>query len=263
MSLEQRLFSTQAQRALLEQWRKADKYRLSTQEFCQALVDNGTPTQKKIGQAGLAAPSQGQRFVDTLQGWFPNSLLLTLRAADKAGQLGVGIDSALAQLEGGENVMMDIARLLAFPFALCLGAGVYGVFISGNILETLDFADGVGMQTRQFVIDHGLWVALALVGWFVGMSFALPHWRGALRSKLDNWPIFSLYRASVATSTLSTLANLTRCGVKLQDALEQTQEGNSAFAGYHLKRCNAAASSAAILATSSIRGSYCRKSWAS
>ncbi|WP_236578145.1 hypothetical protein [Vibrio parahaemolyticus] len=70
-TLEQWTFSSDEQVAFLDQWLKADRYKLTTKEFCQSLVENGTDALKQIGQAGLDAPGQGQRFVDVLEGWFP------------------------------------------------------------------------------------------------------------------------------------------------------------------------------------------------
>ncbi|WP_248378936.1 hypothetical protein [Vibrio parahaemolyticus] len=70
-TIEQWTFSGEEQVAFLDQWLKADRYKLTTKEFCQSLVENGTDALKQIGQAGLDAPGQGQRFVDVLEGWFP------------------------------------------------------------------------------------------------------------------------------------------------------------------------------------------------
>ncbi|MBD6979705.1 hypothetical protein [Vibrio parahaemolyticus] len=41
-TLEQWTFSSDEQVAFLDQWLKADRYKLTTKEFCQSLVENGT-----------------------------------------------------------------------------------------------------------------------------------------------------------------------------------------------------------------------------
>ncbi|MDN4708583.1 hypothetical protein QYZ41_26185 [Vibrio parahaemolyticus] len=98
-TLEQWTFSSDEQVAFLDQWLKADRYKLTTKEFCQSLVENGTDALKQIGQAGLDAPGQGQRFVDVLEGWFPGVVLSSIRAAESAGQRHIGLQTAIEQLK--------------------------------------------------------------------------------------------------------------------------------------------------------------------
>ncbi|ARR10099.1 hypothetical protein Vc3S01_p10069 (plasmid) [Vibrio campbellii] len=107
--------------AFLDQWLKADRYKLTTKEFCQSLVENGTDALKQIGQAGLDAPGQGQRFVDVLEGWFPSVVLSSIRAAESAGQRHIGLQTAIEQLKGGENIVAKLVKMLAFPYALTVG----------------------------------------------------------------------------------------------------------------------------------------------
>ncbi|NMT18869.1 hypothetical protein HKA99_31480, partial [Vibrio parahaemolyticus] len=84
---------------------------------------NGTDALKQIGQAGLDAPGQGQRFVDVLEGWFPGVVLSSIRAAESAGQRHIGLQTAIEQLKGGENIVAKLVKMLAFPYALTVGAG--------------------------------------------------------------------------------------------------------------------------------------------
>lgn len=234
-TLEQWLFSDKERLAFLQQWQKADKYNLTTKEFCQSLVDNGTPTFQAIGLAGKAAPKQGKRFVDVLEGWFPSVVLSSIRAAESAGQRGIGIQTAIEQLQGGENIVTKLVQMLAFPYGLTVGAGLYGVYIADKMLSAVEHADGIGLTVRNLVAGYGPFVAILSACLLVALAIALPNWAGPSRHITNRWPLFSLYRAAVAATLLKTLANLTQCGMKLSDALTQAEIRNSAFAKMHIQ----------------------------
>lgn len=234
-TLEQWLFTHKEQLAFLQQWQKADKYRLTSKEFCQSLIDNGTDSLKAIGQAGKEAPKQGKRFIDVLDGWLPMVTIASIRAAESAGQRSVGIQTAIDQLKGGENIVTKLVQMLAFPYLLCVAMGVYGVYIADKMLSAIDHAPGLGLSVRNAVATYGIPIALALALLLIVLAFALPNWHGQSRHLANSWPIFSLYRHAVAASLLKTLGNLTQCGMKLNDALIQAQMKNTPFVTMHIQ----------------------------
>jgi type II secretory pathway component PulF len=170
-----------------------------------------------------------------LEGWLPAAALSSLRAADKAGVRSVGIDTAILQLQGGENIVGKLARILAFPYLLSVVMGVYGVYISDKMLSAVEHQAGIGLSVRDAVATFGAPLALLLAAGMVALSIALPRWAHPSRRWSHNWPIFSLYRVSVAASVLHTLGNLTQCGMKLGDALIEAQHRNTPFACWHLR----------------------------
>ncbi|HBC3949096.1 TPA: hypothetical protein KD869_002841 [Vibrio parahaemolyticus] len=234
-SIEQWTFSTDEQAAFLDQWLKAERYKLTTKEFCQSLVENGTDALKQIGQAGLDAPGQGKRFVDVLEGWFPGVVLSSIRAAESAGQRHIGLQTAIEQLKGGENIVAKLVKMLAFPYALSVGAGFYGVYIADKMLSAIDNKPGIGLTVRNFFADHGIVMAVVFALFLLVLAMALPNWKGNSRALSNDWPLFSLYRVAVASTLLKTLANLTQCGMKLSDALVQAQIRNTPFAQMHIQ----------------------------
>ncbi|TOM94447.1 hypothetical protein [Vibrio parahaemolyticus] len=234
-TLEQWTFSSDEQVAFLDQWLKADRYKLTTKEFCQSLVENGTDALKKIGQAGLDAPGQGQRFVDVLEGWFPGVVLSSIRAAESAGQRHIGLQTAIEQLKGGENIVAKLVKMLAFPYVLTVGAGFYGVYIADKMLGAIDNQLGIGLTVRNFFADYGIAIAAVFALLLLVLAIALPNWKGNSRALSNDWPLFSLYREAVASTLLKTLANLTQCGMKLSDALVQAEIRNTPFAKAHIQ----------------------------
>ncbi len=234
-TIEQWTFSGDEQVAFLDQWLKADRYKLTTKEFCTSLVENGTDALKQIGQAGLDAPGQGKRFVDVLEGWFPTVVLSSIRAAESAGQRHIGLQTAIEQLKGGENIVAKLVKMLAFPYALSVGAGFYGIYIADKMLSAIDNKPGLGLTVRNFFADYGIVMAVVFASLLLVLAIALPNWKGSSRAMSNDWPLFSLYRVAVASTLLKTLANLTQCGMKLGDALKQTEIRNTPFAQSHIQ----------------------------
>ncbi|GAM65476.1 hypothetical protein JCM19232_4976 [Vibrio ishigakensis] len=148
-------FSHKEQLALLHSWVQADTYTLTNREFCESLIANGSPSQQRIGQAGLAAPGQGKRFIDVLEGWLPSIVINTIRAAETAGIRREGIEAAIEQLKGGENITLKLAQMLAFPYVLALAFGTFGVYIADKLLATVDYAPGLGLDVRNAVANYG------------------------------------------------------------------------------------------------------------
>ncbi|HHP0472739.1 TPA: hypothetical protein ACRZ6V_004636 [Vibrio harveyi] len=235
-TLDQWLFTNKEQIAFLQQWIKADKYKLSTHDFCRALIENGDSTLKAIGQAGLEAPGQGKSFSDVLEGWLPPVVLATIKASEKAGKRYYGIMTAVDQLQGGENIIAQIVRIMAFPYILTVGFGFYGVYIADKMLITIDYAPGLGLTVRNIMTTYGPWVSVLVLFLMVIMAIALPNWSGSTRETTDSLPLFSLYRTAVAATILKTLANLNSCGMKLDDALEEIEQHNTPFVKYHIKK---------------------------
>lgn len=235
-SVEQWLFSNKDRIALLEQWKKADKYGLTNQQFCQALINNGQGATKLIGKVGLAAPSQGKTFTDALNGWFPDLVIATIRVALDAGDLQVGLNAAIKQMQGGEQVIWRIVRKLAFPFALNVGVGILGVYVSGELLNASKTTVGIGSDIRTLVQNIGPALIIIFLALLLAIGLALPRWTGQGRKVMDKMPIFSLYRTATAASVLGTLGNLVGCGMKLGDALSAVETQSPPYTRYHLNK---------------------------
>ncbi|WP_248378934.1 hypothetical protein [Vibrio parahaemolyticus] len=77
-------------------------------------------------------------------------VLSSIRAAESAGQRHIGLQTAIEQLKGGENIVAKLVKMLAFPYALSVGAGFYGVYIADKMLSAIDNQPGIGLTVRNF-----------------------------------------------------------------------------------------------------------------
>lgn len=236
MSFEQWLFGKNDQIALLEQWRTCVEFGMTTKDFCQKLADNGSEATRKIGQAGLDAPGQGQLFTDVLQGWLSPVVVSTLVIAERNGQMKEGLDIALQELQGGQNVMLGLFNLLFWPLSTFVGLGFLGVYISGEIIATANLEGSMAEQWRHWVQGPGLFGFGLLLIMLSLSAFAMPWWTGPTRAGIDGVWLFSHYRIAAAANVLSTLANLSRAGMNLVQAIEEIRPYSSRYLNWHLRR---------------------------
>lgn len=236
MTFEQWLFGKNDQVALLEQWRTCVEFGMTTKDFCQKLKDNGSEATKKIGQAGLDAPGQGLGFTDVLDGWLSPVVVSTLVIAERNGQLKEGLDIALRELQGGQNVMLGLFGLLFWPLLTFVGLGCLGVYISGEIIATADLGSSMAEQWRHWVQGPGLVGFTLLLAILVLSAVAMPWWTGPLRTAIDGVWLFSHYRIAAAANVLSTLANLSRAGMNLVQAMEEISPYSSRYLNWHLSQ---------------------------
>ncbi|GIU42907.1 hypothetical protein TUM4438_10580 [Shewanella sairae] len=234
-TLAQWAFSTADQIALLEQWQSCDEYGLTTRQFCESLIENGTSATKQIGLLGLDAPARGEVFTDVLMGWLPELIVSAIAVATEAGDRQQGIQAAIRQLEGGQNVVMKIAGALAMPFVITLSVGGLGTYISSEVLKGLPLnPNGVGQQVLDVTIKWGPGTAISCVLFLVVLAIALPRVTGGLRALLDGLPIFSLYKTATAASLMESISNLLSCGMKLDDALASIEKHSPPFIKSHV-----------------------------
>lgn len=236
MKLEQLLFDKKDQIALLEQWQTCTEYGMTTKDFCNKLISSGNSSSQKIGQAGLDAPGNGQRFTDVLHGWLSPVVVSTLAIAEQNGQLKNGLDIAIKELSGGQGVMKDIFWMVFLPFLTVIALGILGVYISGEIITTAELEGTIATTVRQLVMGPGAMLVIAIVTWFVLCSLSMPIWTGQLRTLVDKtWP-FCDYRTAVAGNLLSTLANLSQAGMSLNVAMDEVMPHSTRYLQSHLKQ---------------------------
>ncbi|MGF1872018.1 hypothetical protein [Photobacterium indicum] len=238
-NLDQWLFTSTDQIAFLEQWLNYMDFGLSTRQFCDALIASGTEATKAIGQAGRDAPAEGGTFIGALTGWFPEIILTAIQVASDSGDIKVGIGAAIKQLQGGQQIIWQLTKVLAFPFCITIGVGGLGVYVAGKVLDASREPAGMGLIVRETVMTWGLPLAVLCVLLLIAISISLPRWSGKGRQACDGLPLFSLYKVASAATLLDTLSNLLACGMKLDGALAAIEENSTPFIKGHVAQMRA------------------------
>lgn len=236
MNLNQLMFSKTQQRTLLEQWLTCDEYGMSTLQFCEQLIRFGDGQSKLIGKAGLVSLESGS-MVSALNGWFPPLLVSSINVAEQAGDRQLGLKAALAQLEGGQNIVLRLAGIVAIPFSSLIGAGTLGVYVSGEILKSVSIngVSGIGNTVNHTVAVYGPITVIAGIIAMAVIAVSFNFWCGQSRTWTNNLPLYQQYRLSQAQTLLTSLGNLSRCGMKLDDALSAvSRSGASLYLQSHI-----------------------------
>ena len=234
--INQVLFSKEKQISLLEQWQSLDQYGLSVKEFCNALIENGDDTGKIIGKDGIDAIGRGAKFTKALEGWMPAQVVASISISENMGDRQQGLEAAINQLNGGQNIIKELAGLLAFPVLLLFVFGFLGLYVSDEILSGIDAVSGIGFDINSFVSSFGIPALLIFILVFVGVGCSLPMWAGGLRQRCNGLPVFSVYKFAVASELLTSLGNLISCGMSLDEALNLIEKEASLFVVWHIKK---------------------------
>ncbi|WP_305843095.1 hypothetical protein [Photobacterium leiognathi] len=234
-TLNQLLFFKDDQITLLEQWKNCDEYGLTTKQFCEALIINGTAAYKGDWTSRTRCPRSRQTLHRCTNGLDAPMIVCAIATAEKAGDRQAGLDAAINQLQGGQNIILKIVQALWFPFVLMIVAGALGLYVSDEILKNLTEREGMGQTINTIVSTYGLPSAITLIVLLIATALALPTLTGVLRNKLDDLPIFSIYKTATAASVLNTLGNLLACGLKLDDALQAIGTNSVPYVRAHIE----------------------------
>ncbi len=238
-AFEKWLFGKKDQIAFLEQWHTCAEFGLTTKNFCQKLVDSGSSSTKKIGQAGLDAPGQGLQFADVLEGWLPEVVVSTLILSEQNGQLKAGLEVSIKELQGGQGVMMNLLRFTLVPLLTFFALGALGVVVSGEIIASAQLERSIASTWREMVSGPGLILACTVLGLLVASAMAMPIWTGPVRHLFDKLPLFTHYRYAVAGNLLATLSNVLQAGMNLSQAIEAITPRSTRYLKQHLARMEA------------------------
>ncbi|ANU39404.1 type II secretion system F family protein [Vibrio scophthalmi] len=235
VAIETLLFTRANQKELLEQWLQCEEDGLTVSQFCDLLIKHGDDSTKKIGKEGLEAPGKGLAFSDVLAKWCSPVVASTIASAESAGNRKVGIEAALNELSGGQNVMGRLFKIVAFPMLIVLAVGYLGVYVSGEILGAIRAPRGFAIDLRDFLQGSGV-LTLAGIGFvLMMMGVSMPRWSGPSRQWVEGIPLYSHYRIGAAAGLLRTLYNLSSAGMNLNEALEVAAKNGTPYLRGHIK----------------------------
>ncbi|RJX68651.1 hypothetical protein DZ860_16795 [Vibrio sinensis] len=234
IAIETLLFTRANQKELLEQWLQCEEDGLTVSQFCDLLIKHGDESTKKIGREGLEAPGKGLAFSDVLAKWCSPVVASTIASAESAGNRKVGIEAALNELSGGQNVIGRLFKIVTFPLFIVLGVGYLGVYVSGEILSAIRAPQGFAIDLRSFLQSFGGLTLVGLTLALLSMGVSMPRWSGRSRQWADNLPLYSHYRIGVAAGLLRTLCNLSSAGMNLNEALELSAKNGTPYLRGHI-----------------------------
>jgi len=230
------------------------------EDLAEALVD-GAQLAPRIKQLADRASAEGnlqaplyqlwfhrmdnQSFAEALADTVPESDLMILQAAERAGDLSTGLRftatviAATATMRSAlRKAVASFAFLMVLQIALLAGFSYYGI----ELIEAIVPANAwpwIGQQLKGlslFVTESG--PTVLVVGGVLGVAYiwSLRNWRGSIRVKVDKYCLpYTIYRDFNGAMFLVSLAALMKNGVGLNDALETLAERASPWLLWHIR----------------------------
>lgn len=232
------------------QFKMNAKKRIRMWRKIQSMIRNGVPILEAIQEMLRRAASKskshpdvimlnewrielqkGHRFSVAVASWVPSNEIMIIAAADDAGRLSDGFDSAMLVTRSNAAIKSAVIGGLAYPsflFALALGMmWMFGTqvipkfsMIAGDDSKWTGLASVV-VKLSYFTQHYLLFVVIGLIVFIGAIFWSLSRWDSSLRIKLDKYPPFSIYRMVTGASWLISLSALIKSGVRLEAALQK------------------------------------------
>ncbi|MDW9479056.1 pilus assembly protein [Sinorhizobium meliloti] len=172
--------------------------------------------------------AEGRKLGQALKGWVPDSDRLVIEGGEAAGNLTVAIEKAMAINESAAKIKMTVIKGLTYPIMLVAAAIGLLVLIVRQVVPAFDAVlpkdqwEGLGAQMAFVanIIDNYLYLGLAALALlWTSIIWSMPRWTGGMRSKLDRFPPWSLYRLVLGSGFMLTVAGMIKAGIPLPTVL--------------------------------------------
>ena len=188
------------------------------------------------------------RVSHLLEGVVPRSdaMLLTAvdRAADKPQALRALAD-AIDKQQQMLRLMLSYSALPAMTIPICYAL----IALLGKVILVIDDAtpvyaqdalwEGMNGWAKAIAIFAQAWGAQTLVVLGVALAavlWSLPRWRGPFRLRVEDWPVYGLYRDFQAGMLFSSMAMMLKTGETLQGSIDDVTRRASPWMRWHLGR---------------------------
>lgn len=170
----------------------------------------------------------GDSFSVAVQGWVPQTEILTLSVGDIAN-LELALDNTIKAMDGIKRMRGPVIAAVVYPLFLLLMVSflvwAVGVFMVPPMIEAAPNLKWTG--TAKSLIDlsnfvdkypHILFSIIPILVITIFLTF--PRWTNRLRVYFDRIPPWSIYRIFVGVSWLLSLAALVRAGTPVSKGLQ-------------------------------------------
>ncbi|KHK00242.1 Type II secretion inner membrane protein (PulF) [Desulfovibrio sp. TomC] len=159
----------------------------------------------------------------------PEEIML-ISSGQRSGRLPDGLELAAGLLAARQKIVGAVVSALAYPvflFGVCmLLLGVVSVMVMPKFAMLSDPTKWHGAaaafyRMTSFVASFsGVITLIVLLAIIATALVTLPAWTGRLRLFVENLPPWSIYRLTVGSVWLYTLATMMRSGIQLSHILE-------------------------------------------
>lgn len=263
MNLVMLFDAEQWQRYMITKWRQTVSFNTKAQiallEDLISQLDAGVPAlnaftlfaanyqgdTKQVCQSVIRALNEGGLMVDGFKGWFPEEIIISIRVGEQRGLLVKTLRNVIDYLQANSGgVILFLSKsayslmimVMAFIMAVNVNDGFYSVVKEIKPMEEWP-SDAVTIYSFwEFMIQYWwlLLLSLCAVGAFI--SYQLANSIGDIRTRMDDLPIYKLYRLQQGAVFLKSLGLLLQNGTSLNESITEIEKGSTQYMSYHLRR---------------------------
>ena len=223
--------------------------------FLEGEIANATLTRQRSRARALRIVlhrhqdgDHASRVSHLLEGVVPRSDAMLLAAVDRAAdkpQALRALADAIDKQQQMLRLMVSYSVLPAITIPICYAL----ISLLGKVILVIDEAtpvyarealwegmNGWARTIAAFAQDWGLESSIVLALGLVAVLWSLPRWRGAWRLRVENWPVYGLYRDFQAGMLFSSMAMLLKTGETLQGSIDDLTQRASPWMRWHLGR---------------------------
>lgn len=188
---------------------------------------------------------RGATFTEAMRPWVSGDELILIEAGEQSGRLETALAAAGSVALARSRIRSELITGLMEPVmqVLMLAATMVYVALSvvPQIARTMPPEQWQGAAHwfyvfSQMTVHQGPYVAGLLVTLMVASFWSLPRWRGPVRTAMDRFPPWSVYREISGAAFLVGLAAMMGAGTPLKTALERTQRNAPPYVADKIRR---------------------------
>ena len=236
-------FSRKQQLSFLEDLNSLVRDGVSVSQAIDTIREISTGITKQIATHISTYLAQGQLLADGMRNYFYQPIVEIIRAGENSGTLPSTLESAIQSLSRQSRAIFSFINSIAYPCAVIVLALAVTVFIKNSVLENFIKIKPIEQwpSVGRFLYDIALF---AQHGWLFAILFLfliiyliqmlLRNFTRKSRHFLDNLPLLSLYRDTVAARFMETLGLLLSNGITIKQALSILQTNTTPYLSWHL-----------------------------
>lgn len=203
------------------------------------------PTALAMGM-WMARIRNGHRLGQAIEGWVPKDEQMLISAGEQSGRLDKALMNASEIMNAKGKIKKAVIGGLLYPAIMMMIA--LGVLVMFSFKIIPEFSKVVPDERwhgiARVMIDLAnfsrSWlplIAILLVAGFIALFMSFPRWSGALRTKLDKYPPYSIYRMLQGGAWMVSLSALVAAGVRVENAVQQLGEGAPNWLAVRTQAC--------------------------
>lgn len=238
-------FSQEKKTRILRTMQRLNKAGIPTSTTLDTLYDMYSQGGKKPKKSTAIAINEwrsryngGRSLSASMSGWISLSEEMIIEAGEQSDKLSLAMTDALEASKAGRKIRKTIRNALSYPIvmmaALCFMLYGYSIKIIPTFSEVVDPSLWTGNARRMYHLSQFVttWLPLmvaVLVVLGIIITISLPRARGRLRTFLDRFPPYSIYKVISGASFMMSMRGFIAAGIQVPEALRRIARGSNPY----------------------------------